>query len=513
VKYSKTWTKVALVASSLMFSSAQAIPDNHPLQNTPQTSPEVKVTAPVLPVVKKATIRDAVKLGVRFQKVLETLRDNHVNPENVPDTEKMFEIAVNAILKEIGDKHGAYFTPKKLEVFKEHMSPKSYSGIGIQIMPTEEGLVIGEIFDESQLTMMGIRTGDTIVAGGSPGEKMVKWKYTDKEHNAAELVGAIKGPVGTPVNLRIKRGYSDLGIITVNRVKTTNQVVFMKLDDAGILNIRIKSFTVTLANEIFRRMKDLDIVEGNNKIGYSTNSKVKGVIIDLRENGGGALGSAVNLTDMFMAANKIAVRTVERVRDGTRNTKDYKTAYPHLFDMDIPRVVLVNGRSASASEVFAGAMQAHSEMVVFGTKSYGKGSVQRIFPVTDGAGIKTTIAYYLAGGTMKIDGIGVIPDNVIEQPEALGFNEGDRAFNEHLIRISMDPNADHQLNVAHAYLLSFVNGTFHLISSNSVNMAVEASKATTTKLTKKLCKEMNLKACNSILGKSVRDASDAVFDF
>ena len=193
------------------------------------------------------------------------------------------------------------------------------------------------------------------------------------------------------------------------------------------------------------------------------------------------------------------VRTIQRPQGGVRPVTDIQSAYPRLFPKDIPKVVLVNGYSASASEVFAGAMRVHKTMKVFGTKTFGKGSVQQIFPVEGGGGVKTTVAIYLAGGTMEIDGKGIEPDSPIQQP-AIGASDADKAYNAHFIRISMDPTIDHQLNVARTYIMFFAGGQAAMFGANAGNReqaAMNASHGAKTKITPKLCKEKGLRGCPS----------------
>jgi hypothetical protein len=157
--------------------------------------------------------------------------------------------------------------------------------------------------------------------------------------------------------------------------------------------------------------------------------------------------------------------------------------------------MLVNGRSASASEIVSGAMQVHKELEIMGTKTYGKGSVQSIIPLPGGSAIKTTIAIYLAGGTKEIDGIGVEPDSPVVQIPTVGMAIDDRRMNGHLIKISMDPEIDHQLNVAHTYVLSFITGGHRLDSDVSRQAAMNAAHGAKTVLIKPVCEQKGLRGC------------------
>jgi hypothetical protein len=150
--------------------------------------------------------------------------------------------------------------------------------------------------------------------------------------------------------------------------------------------------------------------------------------------------------------------------------------------------------SASASEIVAGAVQTHDEGLIMGIKSYGKGSVQSISSLPGGAGFKTTTAIYLAGGTMEIDGIGVTPDAVVLQPDAIGLSEDDRRFNHYFISISMDPELDHQLHVAHTYINFFITGEHVLDVPESRQAAENKAHGAETKVIN-VCEAKGLQGC------------------
>jgi len=435
---------------------------------------------------------DKVDYGKQFQQVLDAIRSDSVHLEEVSSEEELFNIAIEAILEKIGDKHGAYFSKEQFTRFGEGIAPQSYAGVGISISTGAGGILILKIFDNSPLLDMTVREGDIIKAAGSLGEPMVVWDGD----NLQEMVDAIRGPAGTDVSLDIKRGNLNLGVITVSRVRTRNQLVFMKLAESGILTIQITQFTSTVYSDI---MSMLTVRGYTGRKDILDTSIVKGVVLDLRNNPGGLLGQAIEISDLFLPRDDVAVRVISRpeVEGGPPKETDYITSRKRLFPVDIPRVILVNGGSASASEIVAGAVQFHDEGLIMGVKSYGKGSVQTITPMPGGTAIKITTAIYLAGGSVKIDQVGVFPDSVILQPTTIGFSEDDRRINGHLIKISMDPEIDHQLNVAHTYIQSFITGGHSLTIPDSRQAAENKAHGAKTIINKALCKKKGLRNCKT----------------
>jgi carboxyl-terminal processing protease len=427
--------------------------------------------------------------GKQFQRVLDAIRNNSVNAEAVESEEKLFNIAIDAILKEIGDTHGRYLSVEEWQRLNDDMRPANYTGVGIQISPGAGGALILNIFDNSPLNNMGVRVGDLITAAGSLGEPMVEYDPED----LMVIVTAIKGPAGTDVILNIKRGTTNLPPITVPRIVTRNQYVFMKLSETGVLTIRITSFSGTIYGDIKSMLLAREWLIRNDILDTSI---IKGVVLDLRGNPGGVLGQAVYVSDLFLSKDVVAVRVIQRpeIEGGPPVAYNYLTDNGRMFPADIPRVILINGGSASASEIVAGAVQTHKEGLIMGIKSYGKGSVQSVIELPGGTGIKTTSAIYFAGGTMEIDGIGVMPDVVVLQPDPIGLSADDKSFNGHLIRISMDPEMDHQLNVAHTYINSFISGEHVLDVPESRQAAENKAHGAKTELLN-ICEAKGLRGC------------------
>ena len=232
------------------------------------------------PYADNVGIQVTLNYGEQFQKIIETLRSDHVNPDAVQSEEELFNIAIDAIMKSIGDQHGRYFSPGNYQRFQEQLRPSIYAGIGVKLAPGSGGLIILQIFDDSPLRIMNIREGDMITAVGSLGEPMIEWNGS----NINEMVAEIKGPSGTDVSLKMKRGSYDLGTITISRVQTRNQLVFMKRDGYGILVIRVTRFSSTIYDDINEMIDERGWLTADDELDTDI---IKAVIFDLRYNPGG----------------------------------------------------------------------------------------------------------------------------------------------------------------------------------------------------------------------------------
>ena len=202
------------------------------------------------------------------------------------------------------------------------------------------------------------------------------------------------------------------------------------------------------------------------------------------------MASAIALSDLFLAKELMIVLVVQP--DGEL---PFKSEHEPLFPPTMPKVFLINGTSASASEIVTGAAQYHEVAFLFGTDSFGKGSVQTTFDLDNGGAYKTTTANWLAGGVVVIDSVGLTPDVEVPQPPSPGINIDFERLNRHLIRISMDPELDHQLHAAHEFLMRFVDGRFKLDSEPSVRTSKELVQQTQTNITHDLCVAKGLKGC------------------
>jgi len=323
-----------------------------------------------------------------FGEVLEKIKKDYVDDVN---QSKMMDSAINGVLQSL-DPYSAYMSP---ELFKEMQTDTrgEFGGLGIEI-GMESGVVkVISPIDDTPAAKAGIKAGDYIV---KIGDNQVQGK------SLMEAVKLMRGPVGTSIELTVRRKNVkkplEFKIIReIIEIKSVNSEILGDSKNLGY--IRLKSFNENSDKQF------LDIVKK-----YEKNSKIEGYILDLRNNPGGLLTQAINITDFFLDDGEI-VSTKGRQASETRKffaKKGDETKGK-------PIIVLINNGSASASEIFAGALKDHKRAIILGENSYGKGSVQSIIPLRNGGGMRLTISkYYLPSGN-SISEVGVTPDIVVEE--------------------------------------------------------------------------------------------------
>ncbi len=323
-----------------------------------------------------------------FGEVLEKIKTDYVDDVN---QSKIIDSAINGVLQSL-DPYSAYMSP---EIFKEMQTDTrgEFGGLGIEI-GMEAGVVkVISPIDDTPAALAGIKAGDYIVKIG--GEQV-------QGKSLMEAVKLMRGPVGTSIELTIRRKNvkKPLKFKIVRKIieiKSVNAEVLGKDKDLGY--IRLKSFNENSDKQF------LDIVKK-----YEKNLKIKGYILDLRNNPGGLLNQAINITDFFLDDGQI-VSTKGRKISETR--KFFAKKGDEIKGK--PIIVMINNGSASASEIFAGALKDHKRAIILGENSYGKGSVQSIIPLRNGGGMRLTISkYYLPSGN-SISEVGVTPDIVVEE--------------------------------------------------------------------------------------------------
>ena len=323
-----------------------------------------------------------------FGEVLEKIKQEYVDEIDQAD---VMDSAINGVLQSL-DPYSAYMSP---ELFKSMQTESSgeFGGLGIEI-GMEAGVVkvIAPISD-TPAEKAGIKAGDYIV------------KINDEQVQGKTLMEAVKlmrGPVGSSIELTIRRK-------NVKKSLTFNiqrQIIEVKSVESKILGnkknigyVKLKSFNENSDKQFIRKVKNYE--KQKNLIGY---------IIDLRNNPGGLLNQAISITDFFLEKGEIVSTKGRRISE-TR--KFFARAGDGIKGK--PVIVLINNGSASASEIFAGALKDHKRAIILGENSYGKGSVQSIIPLRNGGGIRLTISkYYLPSGK-SISEVGVSPDITVEE--------------------------------------------------------------------------------------------------
>ena len=345
-----------------------------------------------------------------FGEVLEKINEEYV--EDINQSESM-DSAINGLLQSL-DPYSAYLSPENFEEMQTETSGE-FGGLGIEVS-MEAGVVkVITPLDDTPASRAGLKAGDYIV------------KINDTQVQGKTLTEAVeimRGPVGSDIELTVRRrGVKKALTFTLTREIIEIQSVKSDLLDKNIGYLRLTSFNENSAQQIKKRINDL-----NNE------KKLKGFILDLRNNTGGLLSQAIKITDYFLDNGEIV---------STKSRKASENRKWFARDGDLtggkPLIVLINYGSASASEIVAGALKDHKRAIILGENSYGKGSVQSIIPLRNEGAIRLTIAkYYLPSGT-SISEVGVTPD--------IEINEEGNEF-------KIKTETDNQLN----YALKLLNG-------------------------------------------------------
>ena len=338
-----------------------------------------------IPVFSKNDLYEKIDL---FGEVLENIEKDYVDEV---DQAEMMDSAINGVLQSL-DPYSAYMSP---ETFKEMQTDTSgqFGGLGIEI-GMEAGVVkVISPIDDTPAANAGIKAGDYIV---KIGKEQVQGK------SLMDAVKLMRGPVGSSIDLTIRRKKVKKPLefkITrkIIQVQSVSSEIISKNKNLGY--IRLKSFNENSDKQFLKSLKK-----------FEKNTKIKGYVIDLRNNPGGLLTKAINITDFFLNDGEI-------VSTKGRNVSETRKFFAKRGDETNgkPVIVLINYGSASASEIFAGALKDHKRAIILGENSYGKGSVQSIIPLRNGGGIRLTISkYYLPSGK-SISEVGVTPDIVVEE--------------------------------------------------------------------------------------------------
>jgi carboxyl-terminal processing protease len=320
-----------------------------------------------------------------FGKVFDLVRADYVD---VPDESKLITSALNGMINGL-DPHSSYMDPKNFRDMQEETSGE-FGGLGMQVSQ-EDGLVkVVSPIDDTPAARAGVRAGDVIVEVA--GEDI-------KGLNLTQVVEKLRGPVGTSIQLKFLRKDEPKPIelsLTREIIKVASVRSHPEGDDIGY--IRITQFNNNATDGLKKAIRDI-----GDKIAAD---HIKGYILDLRNNPGGLLDQAVGVSDVFMTRGEIV-----SIRGRQADDIQRFDAKPGDLTNSKPLIVLVNGGSASASEIVAGALQDQKRATVLGTQSFGKGSVQTIIPLGSGNGaLRLTTARYYTPSGRSIQAKGITPD-------------------------------------------------------------------------------------------------------
>ena len=330
--------------------------------------------------------KDVYKYLNLFGEAFEKIKNNYVEPI---DSKDLIESAIEGMLTSL-DPHSSYLNNKELNELRVQTKGE-FGGLGIEVT-LENGFVkVIAPIDDTPAYKAGIKSGDLIT-------------HLDDEPvlgmTLSEAVSIMRGKVGSKIKLTVRRNENEKVDINIIRAIIQLKSVKSRIEN-NIGYIRVSSFNQKVDKQIIDSINSFK--KKNSLIGY---------VLDLRNNPGGLLDQAVNVTDIFLERGEI-VST--KGRNGKRGSR-YNAVKKDLTD-GLPLVVLINQGSASASEIVAGALQDHKRAIIMGTKSFGKGSVQTIIPSGEDVAIKLTTAKYYTPSGRSIQQTGIDPDILVEQAE------------------------------------------------------------------------------------------------
>ncbi|MFT4608995.1 MAG: carboxyl-terminal processing protease [Cellvibrionaceae bacterium] len=367
-------------------SSAQQSPDSAPSETSVDASERVD-NAPL-----------PLKDLQLFTLIFDQIRRSYVEP--ISD-QKLLENAIKGMLQEL-DPHSSYLDGSHFSSLKE-TTQGHFSGVGIEIGSENGYIKVITPIDETPAEKAGVEAGDLIIK--LDGQSIRGFSISQ----AAKLM---RGSKGSPITFTIVRKGRDKPFdITIIRDRIKTRSVRSKIIEDDFGYIRISQFQSNTGSEFADQINKLK----------QQNKELKGFVLDLRNNPGGVLQASVHVVDALIDKG-----TIVSTKGRLENNDQLFSATTGDASQGLPFVVLINGGSASAAEIVAGALQDHSRAIIMGTRSFGKGSVQTIFPVGKNKGIKLTTARYYTPSGRSIQAQGIVPDVIIERATITQINDDNR---------------------------------------------------------------------------------------
>ncbi|MEK7642728.1 MAG: S41 family peptidase [Patescibacteria group bacterium] len=321
--------------------------------------------------------------------------------------------AIEGLAASYGDPYTVFFPPVETKVFEEEISG-SFGGVGMEIAVQDEALIVVAPLKDTPADKAGVKAGDKIISiDGKPASRMT----------SEEAVSIIRGEVGSKVNIVfVRKGVSEPIAKDIIRAVIEIPTVNTRMTAEGVFIIELYNFSAPSPN--FFRNALREFVE----------SKSDKLILDLRNNPGGYLEAALDMASWFLPMGKIVV--TEDFGGNKDENREYRSKGYDVFNDNLKMVILVNEGSASASEILAGALREYDKAILVGAKTFGKGSVQELVPITQDTSLKITVAHWLTPLDRSISDGGISPDIEVKlTPE------------------NTKDGADPQLNAAVKYLL------------------------------------------------------------
>lgn len=365
-----------------------------PAASTPAASPAT------VPAAKAPLPLDELRT---FAEVMDRIKAAYVEPV---DDKTLLENAIKGMLSNL-DPHSAYLGPEDFAELQESTSGE-FGGLGIEVGVEDNFIKVVSPIDDTPASRAGIEAGDLIVKiNGQP----------TRGQSMNEAVDRMRGKVGEKITLTLVRDGGNPFDVTLARAIIQVKSVKAQLLEDGYGYIRITQFQVKTGEEVGKALA---------KLRKDNGKKLNGLILDLRNNPGGVLQSAVEVADHFLTHGLI-VYTKGRIA----NSELRFNADPADASEGVPLVVLINGGSASASEIVAGALQDQKRGVLMGTDSFGKGSVQTVLPLNNDRALKLTTALYFTPNGRSIQAQGIVPDvevrraKITREQDSESFKEAD----------------------------------------------------------------------------------------
>lgn len=376
----------ALVLNILINKDYIETDDREEMMNNAWASGNMEISDEMMEIFSKAQyLQDIIDKFYYYEEDMDDLADG------------MYE----GMLESLGDPYSVYYDKEAFTALTESTSGQ-YCGVGVVISQDPETLVITVVtaYEGCPGYEAGIKPGDIII--GADGVD-----FTDMD--SSEAVSYIRGEEGTSVTIKIKRGDETLDI-PVTRRQIDVPTVDYEIIDGNIAHISISGFDEVTYDQFADALKQAE------------KDGCKGYIFDVRDNGGGLYTTVVDMLDDLLPKGKIVFT---KDKNGLGDTQ-----YSDADCLEAPMAVLINGNSASASEIFAGAIQDYGVGKIIGTKSFGKGIVQSIIPLGDGTAVKITVSSYFTPNGRDIHGEGITPDIVVELPMIEDPDKLEEAYDE-----------------------------------------------------------------------------------
>lgn len=381
----------------------------------------------------KTDYTEEVEIIKTYTDVLKIVEDNYVEK---PKSKDLLYGSLRGLLSSL-DPYSTFFTPEEFKEFTSETQGE-FGGLGIEITMENNKLLVVSPIEDTPAYKAGLKPGDWIVEiNGEPTDKMTLFQAIKK----------MRGEPGTKVTLTIFRK----GVEKPFKVEIVRDIIKVKsvktkeLENGKIGYIRLTQFQENSADEFEKALKEFKNKEG--------------IIIDLRNNPGGLLTSAISISSMILPKGKLIVYTQGRTKD---SKEEYYSERDPIIPKEIPIAVIVNKGSASASEILTGALKDNKRAIIVGDTTFGKASVQTLIPLQDGSGVKLTIAHYYTPNGNLIMNKGITPDIVVKMTEE---EEIEKAKAEREAKI----NGKDEINVKDPQLEAAINAVKILNFAKKLN--------------------------------------------